>query len=377
MKILILPAFFYPRIGGSEKSAMGFIQACQSKGWKVVVVARLEDNSLPFEVIDRVPVYRIRYVVLRFHQKNFINAARIFIQSFLRLLMVIFKFRPDIIYVHMMSENAVMTGFVTCFYRPKIIASLRGCDMILYKSNWANRVLFQRLLNNAEAVIFPSKALAIRLESDPWYYLDAGKIRIIPNGIDIESFDKNKGIFALQGGKSYIFACGRFVIDKGFDILIRAFALVSGAYPAIDLVIAGGGQERGHLESLAADLNIAERVHLIGMVPHEGVIPYYRGCMFFVLPSRFEAFGNVTLEAMAASKSVINSMAATADGLVQEGFNGYLFNNENYNMLAERIRFLIENKALRDQLGTNGRRHVEQYYSKDVIDQKITEMFLS
>ncbi len=377
MKILVLPAFFYPRVGGSEKTAMNIIKTYQSVREKVIVVTRLEESLLPFEMIDQVPVYRIKYPALRFHQKNFINAAYIFMQSFLRLLVIIFNFRPDIIYVHMLSENAVMVSLLTYFCRHRLIVSVRGYDMLLYKNNKVLTALFQRLLNKAEKITFPSETLVRHVKDTTEYHLDNGKIRIIPNSIDLESFDRNVDIFVLPNRKVYIFACGRFVFDKGFDILLKAFALLSGACPEIDLVIAGEGRERGNLESLAARLNISHRVHLIGLIPPRKLIPDYRGCWFVVIPSRVDAFGNVILEGMSASKAVISSRNGGGSEIIKDGFNGYLFDSENHQVLAEKMKLLIKSKAMLDLLGKNARAHLEKYYRKDIIDKNIMELIRS
>ena len=128
MNILILPGFFCPSIGGSEKSAMDFVKACQSRGGKVIVVARMEKGSLPFELLGQIPIYRIKYPLLSFHQKNFINAAFVFTQSFFHILLIVLKFKPDIIYVHLLLENAVMASLITYLYRPRLIVSCQGGD---------------------------------------------------------------------------------------------------------------------------------------------------------------------------------------------------------------------------------------------------------
>ena len=377
MNILILPGFFCPSIGGSEKSAMDFVKACQSRGGKVIVVARMEKGSLPFELLGQIPIYRIKYPLLSFHQKNFINAAFVFTQSFFHILLIVLKFKPDIIYVHLLLENAVMASLITYLYRPRLIVSCQGGDWILYKINRIIAALLQRLLNKAEIITAPSELLIRRVKSRTEYYLDVRKFRVIPNGIDLENFDKRKDVFVLPDKRHYVFACGRLVIDKGFDILLRAFALLSDAYPEIDIIIAGDGEERSSLESLAEKLNITHRVHLIGMLPSQEIVSYYCGALFFVLSSRREALPYAALEAMAASKAVIGSREATADELIKDGLNGYLFDSEDYNTLAEKMKFLIENRTLRDQLGSNGRRHIEQYYRRDIIDQKIAEMIFS
>jgi len=197
---------------------------------------------------------------------------------------------------------------------------------------------------------------------------------IVPNAIDLKSFDEKTDSFALPSGKQYIFSCGRFVFDKGFDILLKAWGKLASAYPGIDLLIAGDGEERTHLESLADSLGLSERVSFLGVILPQRLISYYRGCLFFISPSRFEPFGNVVLEAMAASKAVIGSDSGGTIEVIKDGINGLLFKSGNDQMLAEKMKGLIENRGDRDLLGINARRFVEQNYTPDIFSARIEKL---
>jgi len=375
VKILAAPKYFYPRGWGSEKSAMQFVKACRAKGNDVIVVTCFTKDAPSFEVIEDIPVYRMNFAISGFRGFDLIKSLFPFFLNFLRLLKITFRFKPDVIYVHVFSENAIMVSLLSYLYKCSLIVSPRGFDRIFYNNhkNIMGR-LFQRLLNKAQKISFASEALLLKMKKETPCFLDSNKVRIVPNAIDLKSFDEKTGSFALPNGKQYIFSCGRFVFDKGFDILLKAWGKLTSAYPGIDLLIAGDGEERIHLESLADSLGLSERVSFLGFIPPQRVISYYRGCLFFITPSRFEPFGNVVLEAMAASKAVIGSDGGGTVEVIKDGFNGLLFKSGNDQMLAEKMKGLIENGKERDLLGINARRFVEQNYTPDIFSARIEKL---
>lgn len=375
MKILIMAGYFYPTIGGAQKSIMSLVKACQAKGSEVIVVTRLEDGMKPFEIYIGIPIYRIKFSVIYLRLRTFITTVIILMRGLFRLLKITYDFKPDLINVAFLSENAILASLLTYFYKCRLVVSIHGHDGILYKANNINRLLYQRLLNKSEIIIFNSEAMHIKFKQEVGYHLDGNKLRIIPNMIDLEEFDKTKERFILANNKRYIFGCGNFIFGKGFDILIRGFGLICKEYPDVDLVIAGDGPERNNLESLVSSQAISERVHFMGFIDPNEVGRYFLGCMFFVIPSRFESFGNVILEAMAARKAVIGAKTGGIPILVKDDLNGYLFENEDYQMLAKKMKLLIEDKNKRERLGLSARQFVQENYSHDFMpgfDLKIT-----
>jgi glycogen(starch) synthase len=137
------------------------------------------------------------------------------------------------------------------------------------------------------------------------------KGHVIYNGVDLRRF-ANKARHAHA--RRYILALGRLTHNKGFDILLQAFAEARAADAKVDLIIAGEGEQRDHLQSLLNELGLAEHVHLFGAASAEKVVELLNGAVFVVVPSRHEAFGIVALEALAAGKHVL---ATRTDGLAE------------------------------------------------------------
>jgi glycosyltransferase involved in cell wall biosynthesis len=141
-------------------------------------------------------------------------------------------------------------------------------------------------------------------------------------------------------------AVGRLVRQKGFDILISSFAEIARAHPKWTLVIYGEGSDRSALETQISKLSMTSQISLAG-VSHD-IEEIYAGADLFVLPSRFEGYPNVLLEALAAGCPVIatDCPGATAH-ILQGGRYGVLVPAEDVHALAEALNRLMSDKAAR------------------------------
>jgi glycosyltransferase involved in cell wall biosynthesis len=129
----------------------------------------------------------------------------------------------------------------------------------------------------------------------------AKKGTAIHNGIDPERFGDAT---PYSNGRPYVLALGRLTRKKGFDLLLEAMA-TAGVGPDLDLLLAGEGEERAALESLAGKLGLAERVRFFGRASGPEVTRLLNGCRLLAVPSREEPFGIVALEGLAAGKPVV------------------------------------------------------------------------
>ncbi|MCK8782987.1 glycosyltransferase [Roseomonas sp. NAR14] len=119
-------------------------------------------------------------------------------------------------------------------------------------------------------------------------------------------------------GMTRLLALGRLHRNKGFDVLLRALALL----PGLHLSLAGEGPERGALTALAASLGVADRVAFLGWREDTGAL--LAGCDLFVCPSRHEPLGNVVLEAWSAGRPVVAAASQGPTELIEPGVTGRL-----------------------------------------------------
>lgn len=150
-------------------------------------------------------------------------------------------------------------------------------------------------------------------------------------------------------GAAKLFALGRLHVNKGFDVLLRALALLPGAH----LSLAGEGPERAALEKLAAELGVAGRVAFLGWRQDTGAL--LNACDIFICPSRHEPLGNVVLEAWSAARPVVAAAAQGPVELIRDGETGLLVPKEDPAALAAAIAGLLDAPARAASLAAAGR----------------------
>jgi UDP-glucose:(heptosyl)LPS alpha-1,3-glucosyltransferase len=160
------------------------------------------------------------------------------------------------------------------------------------------------------------------------------RVRVIHPGIDPRRYAEMdrpscRAEIAAQfgfapGEKIILFVSMNFEL-KGLDVLMKALAVLanSPSAPAFRLLVVGKGTIRKY-RALATSLGIGERVAFAGVIPTERLKTFYLGADLYAMPSRFDTFGMVVLEAMAASLPVLVSNRVGAGDLVREGVNGYV-----------------------------------------------------
>ena len=153
--------------------------------------------------------------------------------------------------------------------------------------------------------------------------------------------------------RPYVAAVGRLVPQKGFDVLLEAFARLDA--PEVDLLIAGDGPERRRLEALRERLGLGARVHLLGVMDRATVASLYRGARLVACPSRWEGLPLVCLEAMASGRAVVASRVDGIPDAVSDGDTGLLVPPEDPVALAGALRTLLADGPRRERLGARGR----------------------
>lgn len=176
-----------------------------------------------------------------------------------------------------------------------------------------------------------------------------------------------------------LLAVGTKAFQKGFDRLVRAFALIADDCPGLQLVIAGlttnpyrGTNQVADLQALVPpSAEVMARIHFPGAVGNIGA--WYSACQIFILPSRFEGFPNVLLEAMASGCACVACDCPTGPAdLIRDGQNGLLLPEAATDLeLADTIRSLHLDSALRHRLGQAARQVRDQF-----SDAQLSRRFL-
>lgn len=232
-----------------------------------------------------------------------------------------------------------------------------------------------RVLEIANRIIAATPAEQAQLN---WLYgADMDKVTVIPPGVDLERFhpiDKSeaKNRVGIPCGDKNIMFAGRIEPLKGIDTLIQAMALIKQRYPEVVdntcVAIIGGDPwsdnpdaEMARLQAMRQNLDIHDIVLFLGAKDQDVLPNYYAAAEMVIMPSHYESFGMVALEAMAMGRPVIASEVGGLAYLIQDGINGYHVPTRDPEALAERIYELLSNPDCRKEMGHAARKFAERF----------------
>ncbi len=224
----------------------------------------------------------------------------------------------------------------------------------------------REVVRRADAILTASDHERILLQR--YYSADPGRIHTIPCGVDLTHFrplDRAacREELALPATSPVVLWVGRLEKLKGVDILIDAIAGLDN--PAVTLLIVGGDDRatplRTELEAQARAAGIAVNVRFEGPIAHHCLPTYYSAADVCVVPSYYESFGLVAVEAMACGTPVVASRVGGLVTTVTDGVSGYLIPWRCPEPFAEKLEVLLENPELRANFSRAARRSVERF----------------
>ncbi len=188
-------------------------------------------------------------------------------------------------------------------------------------------------------------------DKEKWKELN--NIEVIPNPLPFFP----ESISECESKK--VIAVGRYVNQKGFDLLIEAWRIVTLKHPDWTLNIYGGGDRKPYIHQVQR-AGISDTCKIKESTID--IIKKYQESSIFVLSSRFEGFGMVITEAMSCGLPVVSFACPCGPrDIIKDGINGILVDKENVEQLAESICYLIENKNVRKEMGRIARINIEKY----------------
>jgi glycosyltransferase involved in cell wall biosynthesis len=164
-----------------------------------------------------------------------------------------------------------------------------------------------------------------------------------------------------------IIAVGRLETIKGFKDLINIFYLINQDLPQTTLTIAGDGTLKAALTIEITNLKLTSKVKLVGNLNSSELAHYYQKSSLYLMTSYSESFGLVLIEAM--SYGIPCLAFTTAEGakeIIKDGYNGYLIDKRNSQIMQEKVTYLFKNQEFLQQMGKQARLTAENYTSKKV-----------
>ncbi len=201
------------------------------------------------------------------------------------------------------------------------------------------------------------------------------RVTVISNGIDLKAFRPtySKGearrIVDVPEGMVVFLYLGRMSVEKRIEVLLKAYRMVEGDDTL--LIMAGSGPQLEKYERYARDLGIGN-IRFLGQVPDHLVSPLYCASDVFISPSDTETFGLTFLEAMTCGLPVIGVDAGGAGEVISEGENGLKAKPNSVEDLALKMRIVMNDEAMRREMGRNSLSLVEDYSMEKVAEEFIS-----
>lgn len=384
MNILIIPAFFQIK----ERPTMGsfFVEqaiALKRAGHQVTILycdsysvkcvrEWLHYSEENIQILEEIPVYREKvFCPLKHGMEGY---RETFAEKIIWLYekYVEKEQRIDIIHAHCcvwagyaamrLSEKKkipyVITEHATMFQLHR--------DKISNKNNQYITEAFQK----ADRVICVSSAFRKLLSE----YRSESEMEVIGNVVDCSRFqlvmteEESKGRFlsiCYMETEAQLY-------KKGMDVLLKAWKQTAQRHPEAKLLIGGGGRAQRKVLEWVREYEIQQNVELLGSLNRDEVADQMQRCDCFVLPSRYETFGVVYIEAMACGKPVIAAANGGPDDFVTDR-NGLLIAPEDVDALANAMEYMLQNP--KQYVAADIRAFVESRFGASVVAQRLEEVY--
>jgi glycosyltransferase involved in cell wall biosynthesis/2-polyprenyl-3-methyl-5-hydroxy-6-metoxy-1,4-benzoquinol methylase len=386
---------FLDRVGGYEKQALGLSRRLITEGVSPFIVTENFRGLPSFEIRDGVAINRLNplYPIDPFHSG--LNFTR---------------YDPALFFLNRLKDIHVIHCHAWSPLSGQMIKLGRkfGIRSIIKVATEKDVETFHKPREHAlrEHLVFPSehekekwirdiqRAFQEILRSDYFVSLNNNitrelihigispkQILSISNGVDCDTFSPlvdggQRPILREQLGltnKKTVTFVGRLVERKRCDDLIKAFAMISGEFPDVNLVLVGDGEERSKLEELSEDLNLSDRIQFLG--ERDEVVDILRVSDLFVFPSRLEGNPNALLEAMATQLPIAATYLTGHVEFLSHGENAFLTPVKAPSLLGEAMRFLLNHPDIALRLAENARKTVLEHMSFDVLSKRYVELY--
>jgi glycosyltransferase involved in cell wall biosynthesis len=344
MKILFAISTMRP--GGAERAMSYLTNYFVDCGCEVSLLTLADPNEVQFYLLN--PAIKQFRTGLLGGRDNWWRIARIF-KRFYVIRKVVASEKPDLVISFMDTMNIT------------VLLSLFGLKQTVIVSERVDPALHQlgKLRHMLRLVAYPlANTIVVQTNKIKNYFprFLRNNIQIIPNAVPTYSYQANPA--TAIDSRYRIIAVGRLHRQKGFDLLISAFAEISDQFPAWDLIIFGEGPELEDLQRRIAIHKLGDRVLLPGVT--KKVIYEMSISHIMAFPSRYEGFPNALAEGLATGLPCIAFKDVSGvQELIVDGETGVVVNSEpEANTLAVRLADLMADPALRVKLGQSARNHI-------------------
>ncbi len=260
--------------------------------------------------------------------------------------------------------------------RGKLVTSFRGFDISRYIHQHGSDV-YNQLFDKGDFFLTNCDYFKHRLLK-----LGCNEKKVV---VHRSGLDSNKFVFKPRllhpDGWIRIATTGRLVEKKGIEYSIRAVAKVARSNQNIEYNIIGDGPLREEFQQLIQELEVGDRVKLLGWKQQQEIIEILNNSHIFIAPSVTAKDGdqdapvNTLKEAMAMGLPVISTLHGGIPELVEDGNSGFLVPERDVDTLADKLGYLIENPQVWPQMGRSGRAYVIEHYDLNKLNDELVEIY--
>lgn len=273
--------------------------------------------------------------------------------EFFALLKYTRKEKPDMIYAHWFTPQAITANLVSILTKTPFVYTSHSADVDIWKKIPLGKFLVRSINKRANAITAVSNRSLDKIKQfynpESW---DAIKHKFarIPMGINYGSLSPNSKAIknTINNSTTNLLFIGRLTEKKGVQYLLPAFSKLLKSGHNLHLIIAGDGEYRSVLENLSIDLSITESVEFVGYVSGQAKQDYLSNAGIIVTPSIITESGDAEglpvalMEALASGKLTISTKVSGADDIVVDGVHGLLINDRDIDAIVKAVEKLLK-----------------------------------
>lgn len=333
--------------------------------WPLTLIGKVKEKSgLSFNVEKGLRTYRYK-------NYNFIPKHPLMFNVFDKRMEKLYKEvvkkegKVDVIHAQSSLWGGISAAYVAKKYNIPLVITEHSS---VKRGQYVRESYYKRIVNSyksADAIIAVGNGLKKEIEE----LTNRKDIKVIGNLVDLSLFNIRN--IKRENDEFIFFSVAFLEGEKGLDTLIKAFSM-RFKNEKVRLVIGGDGSQRQWLEGIAKNEGIENQVTFTGALSREEVAEWMNKCDAFVLPSRYETFGVVYIEALASGKPVIGTFNGGAEDIVTKDV-GILVNIDNIKELSDAMDYIRKNN--KEYQYDKLRKYCTEKFSANVIIKKIINVY--
>ncbi|MEJ5187439.1 MAG: glycosyltransferase family 4 protein [Candidatus Geothermincolales bacterium] len=387
MKVLILSWEYPPRIVGGLGTHVHQLAVNLARlGVGVHVVTKDAEGAPDYEEAEGVHIYRVPLYPPQIPQDDWVPWTLQFNVALLERSVPLLNDRIGKVHVIHAHDWLVAHAAIALkhAYRIPLVATIHATEYGRHQGRLPGPM--QKIIHQVEWWLTYESVCTIccsnymRDEVVRIFELPPDKVTVIPNGIEYDLFrvEPDRGRIHRQfvyPDRRMVLFVGRLVYEKGVQTVIEAMPKVLEEVPDLCFLVAGTGPHARALQALVEELGLSHKIKMLGFVDSETLVKFYKSADLTVVPSLYEPFGMVVLEAMVAGCPVIVADTGGLKEIVVHEETGLRFRPGDPDSLAQAMIRVLKDQELAQRLSRDAMKFIEERYNWRRIARNTMEIY--